>query len=118
MASGTIKNNGAVLLWTNTTQTSNFAAQTIPLDLSKYRFVVVFTPSGTGTGAIAEVGGASSQLAHISSSTNTALGTVSNVRTFTATTSGVQFGDNTSAYVGARNTQNANCIPMKIYGIK
>lgn len=117
MATGTIMSN-AVLLWTNTTQTSNFAAQTIPLDLTKYKFVIVFTPSGTGTGAIAEVGGASSQLAHISSSTNTTLGTVSNVRTFTATSSGVEFTDNISAYVGARTAQNANCIPMKIYGIK
>lgn len=118
MASGTIKNNGADLLWTNTTATSNFSAQTVELDLTKYKFVIVFTPSGTGTGAIAEVGGASSQLAHISSSSNTALGTVSNVRAFTATTGGVVFSDNVSAYVGARATQNANCIPMKIYGIK
>lgn len=47
--------NDWVLLWTNPNPTSNFAAQTIPIDLSKYSFLLICynqTPTGARWGSV------------------------------------------------------------------
>lgn len=116
MATGTITNN-IDLLWTNPNPTASFAAQTISLDLSKYRFIEVEAQYVPITRA--RVGGAMSALQFFSGSSDTRYGTVSNARRFQAFSSYVSFADNSQVYTGSAITVvNTNTIPLKIYGIK
>lgn len=100
------------LLWTNASPTSDFAAQTLTLDLSGYDAVLIETlVSGTanyGSSAIIRKGW-SAVMAEKSATTGSVFG-----RQATVTASGVQFGtgyENATAYAG-------RMIPQRIYGIK
>lgn len=110
------------LLWTNSSPSSAFAAQTIPLDLSTYRFVEIYcspTASVMAASTKLRVGGGQGQLTFISGSTSTAVGTVGNFRNCYATTTGVVFSDNGQASTGAAvSAQNQNNVPFEIWGIK
>lgn len=118
-----------VLLWSNPSPTSNFSAQTIPLDLSEYSFVGITMrkakPSGddaalhfniVGVGwTNARVFGHASSLGYIYDS----------YRNVTVTTSGVTFssgyetGLTSQGYiVGNSSANTAQAIPCEIYGIK
>lgn len=98
------------LLWTNPSPTSAFAAQTVSLDLSDYDAVEIETLLSVGgmtttrttdVGQMGEVGGLGSAGATY-------------CRMATVATSGITFTE------GKTNgtTNNANAIPLRIYGIK
>ena len=47
-----ITNNSFELLWTNNNPNSDFATQTIPLNLSDYDGVLIFTKSSAGNSIV------------------------------------------------------------------
>ena len=93
------------LLWTNPNPTASFAAQTIPLDLSKYTFVVMVTSDSNG---MALVGYTRDTLIVGNNFVNP------RSRSFRALTNGVIVSD---GYQGTTLT-NDNCVPYQIYGMK
>lgn len=102
------------LLWTNASPTSEFAAQTISLDLSDYAFVWIeycfsssFT-SGAGTERV-RVGASATMIVRPTSASN-----VTGARYASASTSGVLFSD---AHYNTEKS-NTSTIPLRIYGIK
>lgn len=126
------------LLWENPTPTSNFAAQTIEMDLSEYDKIEIcfYTRTGNnnalngGYGYISAVlgkgyGGLNS-CATIGSSTNMYVNAWS--RAVLITDTGIEFGIGQTCYVGGSNSgtpkttfdENGEAvnIPYKIYGIK
>lgn len=120
MASGTIQEPYQKIkaLWANDNPNSNFVAQTIPLDLSQYRFVLVRLLSGTSS-----TPDTSSNFEHIIRVGTTGVCyVVANViryRSAVVSTTGVAF---TSAYniatYGTPTQADNLCIPYQIYGIK
>lgn len=105
------------LLWTNPKPNSNFAAQTIPLDLSEYKYVIVTTKHKVDvdylprTAVIVPVGDYSNLIG---------LGKTNSweertVRYARASSSGVYF---TLAYWGGDSPYQNYVIPLKIYGLK
>jgi hypothetical protein len=127
MATGTIITEEC-LLWTNPSSfpTGGWAAQTVTLDLSPYRFVrIVFAPfDDLGQQAVTECPvGAGSALfymqfdtGHTSSASTFINGTA---RNFSVTTSGIQFQAGQMVYNGgAYKDWNNRAVPYKIYGIK
>lgn len=101
-------------LWENASTTSNFAAQTIALDLSEYQAVYVeclrSTESQVVSGRILlDVGGISG---YIMGTTNQFAVTR---REVTVTTTGVTF---TGFYSANTSNGTSNEIPYRIYGIK
>ena len=106
--------SGIELLWTNPSSTVDFAAQTVSLDLSAYRFVGISTrwtvsydwgesevrifPKSPGVRYLGYVGAGSTVARRIE----------------TISDSGVQFG---VGYNGS-SQQNSVAIPVSIYGIK
>lgn len=121
MATGTINSN-SVLLWTNPNPSASFGAQTISLDLSKYKFIEVYAKDGSSAGVNssckARVGLSSAQLLHCTAAGDATYGTISNFRTVTATTSNVKFTDNRQVYTGsAPIATNQYNIPQEIWGI-
>ena len=104
------------LLWTNSAPTTEYAAQTLSLSLSQFRYVmieytVVSSTAGTRTTQIVPYG-----------STSIALGTInsqfySRSAAFTATT-GITFGAGSLfTDFGTASTSNTSMIPYRIYGI-
>lgn len=105
------------LLWTNSSPTSSFAAQTISLDLSDYAYVVIKMGVDTANldhvcNFIALIDGGATRCEFSSR--------VIMFRDATVTTSGVSFGVNAtvSSYNGTVNNTNTNSIPLYIYGVK
>ena len=108
------------LLWENASPTSDFAAQTVALDLSGYTKVVVIVNyhkdsyssqsehGGCGYG-FALVGGEQSNVTVYASYGSGGVFS----RSFKATISGVEFTQTRYASVG-----NVGAIPLRIYGIK
>ena len=100
-------------LWENASPTSNFAAQTIPLDLSKYQAVLVISVRSTEDQKISGIAyiGVGAQPGYLMGTTNQYAVTR---REVSATTTGVTFSGFYSA-----NTSNgsSNEIPVVIYGI-
>lgn len=100
-------------LWTNESPTSAFLPQTISLDLTGYKYVVIVfkqTTSSTFQDSIVATTFGYDFVAHSISSTGTAL----YKRGFTAKSTGIQF------YTGreSSNEDNNIMIPRFIYGIK
>ena len=112
--------NGFELLWTNPTPSSAFAAQTIALDLSKYKYVAIKCVynnqvSGYLSENIQPVPSQTVQTGYcpfISSMGSTTDGTT---RSISISTTGITFG---IGVVTTSGSTSANfCIPLKIYGI-
>lgn len=102
------------LLWTNSSYTSAFAAQTVSLDLSAYDAVlIVFLANTTDLDRQSSMIVLKNGYQHILC-TMYAGGTALRTRYVTATDSGVTFAG------GYNNTSagNGNNVPYKIYGIK
>lgn len=91
------------LLWENPSPSAPFAAQKLPLDLTKYTFVFIEAVAAT---AWLKVGGTN---AHMYSNIITSL----RVRACSAETDGVTF---TAGYNNATQ-DNSEVIPLRIYGI-
>lgn len=100
-------------LWENVSPTSNFAAQTIPLDLSKYQAVLVLSVRSTADLKVSGVTwvGVGAIPGYLMGTTNQYAVTR---REVSATTTGVTF----SGFYSANTTNGAsNEIPVVIYGI-
>lgn len=105
-----------VQLWVNPNPTSSFAAQTVSVDLSKYRWIVITakqqsdTSSDMSIATLVEVG-VSSQL----SIPNVGSTQYFYKRSITTSSSGVTF---TTGYRNTSGTAATSyCIPMAIYGL-
>ena len=110
------------LLWTNASPNSSFLSQTISMDLSNYKHLIIeFKNSGSYTDnklvyllAMAPIG-LQSQINHL-------LKTDVNhwwLRKFTANINGITFDVGTILYLSSSSTTDNNImIPYRIYGIK
>lgn len=105
------------LLWTNPSPTVDFAAQSVSLDLSKYDEVEVQFMSWTTIQNLTppiKVPVGKSGVAFSPLAMNT-------IRMFTVSTTGISFTNGTqytNYNTWAQATDNAPCIPYKIYGIR
>lgn len=99
-------NNNFVKVWENPNISASFAAQTLSIDLSAYRFILVVTSDGTGW---VEVGILTRDTLVVGGSAN-----VIRARAFRATTTSVVCGNG----YGGSTEDNTNCIPQRIYGVK
>ena len=105
---------GMELLWTNASPTSEFAPQTVSLNLSAYKFVVIIfkrsTTSSKYISYIAPIG-----YVHIA---NFIEGKPES-RNYTTSTNGIAFAE---AYIWDSSTamslNNGTLLPYKIFGIK
>lgn len=104
------------LLWENASPTSDFAAQTIPLDLSGYDFVMVvykhWTTENVNNSAFCRVGQYGRLLSHDYTLA---------YRDYHPETTGIYFnvGLVVATYNNSNVTQNTSAvIPLQIYGIK
>lgn len=102
-----------VLLWTNPDPTVNFAAQTIPVDVSTYRSVMVFyNYSATSARSQSE-----EILASVGAGILTFVGitgTARGGRAITITASGIDVDD---AHAASSTVANQYAIPTEIYGV-
>lgn len=116
------------LLWTNSNPNVPFAAQTIPLDLSNYKYVVINATYGgngitndyfTGHKSIIEVGTTSNITGAYGGSNgqNLSYGSAATIRETTVTTSGITF-DIGKFYDGSNKNSNNYAVPLNIWGIK
>ena len=99
-----------VLLWTNPTPTSAFGAQTISLDLSQYKYVLVVTKSSTAEDYKPRTSIVLPVLETYDQPISIATTGSSTYRAATANANGITFGNNSS--------RNSILIPYRIYGIK
>ncbi len=114
--------NGMDLLWTNASPTSAFAAQTVSLDLSSYKGVIikyrVSISNALISSSYADVGDNLS-LFCVTTTTDTSWYVAVTRREANITTSGIVFGTGYNAGSGVAATSNTqHLIPLKIYGIK
>ena len=102
-----------VLLWTNASPTSNFAAQTVSLDLSGYDLIMVSAMWSTGNQQIIQpvITTVPSGDCRIDTTDTTAKNLD---REFTVSTTGITF--NSGNY--GTSSAPSMCIPYKIWGIK
>lgn len=104
------------LIWTNPNPTSNFAAQTIEMNLSSYKYIIVLTnPAPTVTylprsSAIIPVTETCPTNQARTASTGSGL-----FRNICATGTGITIS---AAYTTSNSAQNDRTIPYKIYGIR
>ena len=117
MASGIIPSDGMKLLWTNPSPTAaSFAAQTVSLDLSQYRFVLIFFQNQAGSNPI----NLDSTIGMVGQHLILAQGAYYiRTRSCNITATGIVFqgGVYYSSY-GATTNDNSMIIPQYIYGIK
>ena len=107
------------LLWTNPNPSADFAAQTIPLDLTGYRFVEVYGLNGANLNYSKTVVGEGGGLMYFTGSSNPAYGTISEIRIYTTSSTGIDFSNNFQAYTGSASAvANSLNKPKYIYGIK
>lgn len=98
------------LLWTNPSPNSSFNAQTLPLNLSNYKYVVIIAKATTSldylyrTSTILPIGN-SEVFLHVGATGGSAM------RDVKALSTGIEF-------TAASNNNNSFVIPLKIYGIK
>lgn len=115
-ASGIIPSDGMKLLWTNPSPTASFAAQTVSLDLSQYRFVLIFFQNQAGSNPI----NLDSTIGMVGQHLILAQGAYYiRTRSCNITATGIVFegGVYYSSY-GATTNDNGMNIPQYIYGIK
>lgn len=100
-------------LWTNSSPTSSFSAQDIPIDLSKYRFVYIqFRGVANVDADINEISAIDGK-DHIAFYLSTS-GGLRRIRYYNPKTTGVHFND-----ASENNTTTNTCIiPQFIYGIR
>lgn len=118
-----LKNN-LVQLWSNSQDT--FAPQTVPLDLSGYRFVIItfgFTshiPSYSQMFPIAGIAAFLSVFGILPDTPTSAFTTINACsRSITVSSTGVAFGKGQMLYNGAYYADwNDRCVPSAIYGVK
>lgn len=112
-----------VKLWENASPTSNFAKQTIDLDLSDYDFVEIVALSGNSLSNITHtiktligMGGAFRTDINVSNSAITGIA----LRSYTTKANGVTFNDATykSGATGSPSINNNYLTPYILYGIK
>lgn len=113
------------LLWTNASPTSNFAAQTVSLDLSGYDAVFVvsnlMTTGENNTGVFVKKGLATETNIVMYGAIVAASAMTVQIRGVTATDTGVVFSDaklKAATSTSAGSTENSRCIPLYIFGIK
>ena len=101
------------LLWTNPSPTSDFAAQTVSLDLSDYKLVLIMWVTSTSSALcrsiISPIAGDEIQDFYLAKN-----GTDRYSRQITATSSGISFSPGWLGYAD----DNSKMIPYMIYGIK
>lgn len=120
MASGKTLRN-MVKLWTNQSPDAAFAAQTVQIDLSGYSMIAVIHGGNSYQNNTA---GMTVSMAIVPSTENVEMIDGSNVtlkgrRTFTASTTGVQFAKGTSCEAGREPYDNNYCcVPKAIYGFR
>lgn len=104
--------NNFDLLWTNDNPTTNFAAQTLSLDLSNYNYVIVVTRTSTSE----DYKNRASTIIPIGGTVYTGVGVSEDraMRYAKASSSGIEFSD---AHYGLQDN-NTYAIPYKIYGVK
>lgn len=104
------------LLWTNPNSGDPFSAQTISIDLSEYDAIEVvaqhWSNNGTTASMVAKVGEIG-----VTTVPNYDNSTIA-IRSFTVSTSGVQFTDGRNVTGSSISTNSHASIPRRIYGIK
>lgn len=109
------------MLWTNSSPSTAFAAQTISLDLSSYKMVrIIAFVSTDNPSAVPSTDIPIGQYAYlVSAHPDTTSKIFVNQRGANVTESGIIFAANTFATVTyAPVTDNTKMIPYQIYGIK
>ena len=101
-----------VLLWTNSNLSSNFAAQTLSLDLSNYKYVIIVSRTSTTQ----DYKNRASSILPVGGTAFTGVGVSRDraIRYAKASTTGIEFK---IANYGL-DEDNTFSIPYKIYGIK
>lgn len=110
MATGTIQKD-MVLLWTNPNPSAQFGAQTINIDLSKCKYILVEHHNDTLYFADILAVGRSTRINYLTYASGNAF---AHQRPTTVSANGVTF-DNANQN-GSQN--NSDIIPVRIYGIK
>lgn len=112
------------LLWENEEPTSEFAAQTISLNLTGYDFVDVYFAKASNDPKNwichrMSIGYEGDPF-HMSHIQNTSRASVISSRHTVVTTEGVEFGDGFYKYTSSNTggTESVSMIPQRIYGIK
>lgn len=111
------------LLWTNTSPTSSFAAQTIALDLSAYDAVFIIANSNTSDfpampTSFGIIGGGTCCIDYAYACGSAGLSGIM-ARVFIPTSTGVEFeGGYIANFTANYNTADNLLVPQKIYGIK
>lgn len=105
------------LLWENASRTSEFAAQTVNLDLSPYKFCEIVFIWGTSDAEFATLN-VSTEIGVVSQACFVWNGKIA--RKYTVSNSGIAFDSGLYAANSSNNlaTSNGKCIPYRIYGIK
>ena len=110
-----------ILLWTNSSPNSNFSNQTISLDLSRYKGILVYSAS-TISGSESEITSSVIILKGLTCRILTGNGYAYRRRSCTVSDNGVTFGH---GYQASYNTDitteietDSTSIPLMIYGIK
>lgn len=116
MATGTIQKD-MVLLWENPNPSANFEPQTINLDLSGFSQISITATHWSNdlsytTGHF--IVGLSQQVMFSPSTTNRFY----SMRNCSVSATGVQFFEGRGVHNTGINTDNAGCVPQKIYGIR
>ena len=120
------ENNGIQMkkLWQNASPTSNFAAQTINLDLSEYDYVLIEIKSYVNysftENQLVRVGAEDYITAKYDIQSQTSYITLTS-RLATVTNTGIVFTQGCAKYMSASSPAGVNasyCIPVRIYGIK
>ena len=106
-------------LWENSTPAAVYQPDTVPLDLTGYRFVLIVFITYVAQGPVIE--GYASEICLKGVDTFLHYGRVQFVkRKVTVSDSGVTFGTGltVSTYGGTETTANSGCVPFQIYGIE
>ena len=112
--------NEPVLLWTNPSPTSSFAAQTLSIDVSNYSYLYfkvlnnTVSPYNTTFDIIEPIVKDKIQYLGTGSATTTWLGTGLNTREYKVTDDGIAFSGGYNDGSAANNVG----IPLEIYGVK
>lgn len=115
------KANAPVLLWTNASPTSEFAAQTISLALDNYDEVEIEFKHSSSTSykRIEKVKkGESSRSSIVTGSSTSGEYMAAVIRTANVTASGVTFGNGNLANQSSYKEGSSYMVPTKIYGIR
>lgn len=108
------------LIWTNPNPNSDFGAQTISLNLSKYKQVLILASIGLGgyVGGVKNIPSSGAVSGTFGGQPGTD-GMYVGERTYNVALTGVTFGQGIIAnFTGGYSYTNSYYIPQKIYGLK